>query len=264
MALAGRQLEGGIRLVRPVGSGSHSVAYLAVTAMGHPCTVKLFRPSMLGHAERELQMGRRFRHPRLSRLGRLTWLDDHPALVMSWVPGAVLFSRYRERPALAHEPHAYLTTLLDTLEALEYMHELGVLHRDVKPDNILVQPTGHATLVDYDLSGPVAEPLGQVGTPAFQSPEAQAGLELGPQSDLYGVGLLLHWGLLGELPEGDLPPESIPDSGAVEGYPQPFLEDALGLLARLLSPDIAERPATAAEVQTELKRWYQELPAPQG
>lgn len=269
MALAGRQLEGGIRLVRPVGSGSHAVAYLAVTAAGRPCTVKLFKPHMLPHAQREWQVGRRFRHPRLTRLGYLTLLDDFPALVMSWVPGETLFARYRQRPALICEPQAYLTTLLDILEALEHMHGLGILHRDVKPDNILVQPTGHATLVDYDLSGPMHEPLGgQIGTPAFQSPEAQSGEELGPPSDLYGVGLLLHWGLWGYLPDeigtGKPSPES---SAAIDATfaelpppvgcePPPFLPAALQLLARLLLPDAAQRP-TAAAVRAELQPWIE-------
>ncbi|WP_261663533.1 serine/threonine-protein kinase [Deinococcus sp. Marseille-Q6407] len=274
MALAGRQLEGGIRLVRPVGNGSHSVAYLAVTASGQPCTVKLFQPQLLDHAQRELEVGSRFRHPRLSRVGRLTWLDDYPALVMSWVPGETLLAHYRRRPALRCEPYAYLTTLADVLDGLDHMHQLGMLHRDVKPDNILVQPSGRAILVDYDLSGPLDEPLhARVGTPAFQSPEAQAGGELGTASDLYGVGLLLYWGLWGALPEPDpdtdildldaLAPEAELSSGSSDVCPEPFFQaEAQTLIRQLLQPRAQGRPASAAAVRGELLNWREELPAP--
>ncbi|MDO4262663.1 MAG: serine/threonine-protein kinase [Deinococcus sp.] len=261
MALAGKWLEGGLRLVRPVGSGSHSVAYLAVTPGGQPCTVKVFQPSMLAHAQRELEVGQRFRHPRLARAVRLTWANDCPALVMTWVPGNTLFAHYRRRPAMHCEPYAYLTTLADVLEGLDYMHGLGVLHRDVKPDNILVQPSGQATLVDYDLSGPLDEPLsGQVGTPAFSSPEAQAGGGLGPESDLYGVGLLLYWGLWAALPEPGHPPQPV----ASDLRPPPALRaQAQALADDLLRPLAAGRPSSASAVREQLLRLRAQCSQPQ-
>lgn len=227
MRAAGRQLEGGIRLLRPVGSGSHSVAYLAVTPEGQPCAVKIFRPQMEAHAQREYELGRQFQHPRLSRAAYLTQLDGVPALVMRWVPGQTLFARYTRRPALLAEPAAYLTTLIDVLEGLMHMHSLGILHRDLKPDNVLVQANGHATLVDFDLSGPMDEELlGQLGTPAFQSPEAQARQPLGVASDLYGIGLLLYWGLYGELPEED--PLSAAELPPIPAAGHAALPEALG------------------------------------
>ncbi|ADY25799.1 serine/threonine protein kinase [Deinococcus proteolyticus MRP] len=260
MALAGKRLEGGIRLVRPVGNGSHSVAYLAVTPGGQPCTVKLFQPSMLLHAQRELEVGRQFRHPRLARIARLSRLNDFPALIMGWVPGDTLFAHYRQRPALRCEPYAYLTTLADVLEGLSHMHSLGVLHRDVKPDNILVQPSGHATLVDYDLSGPPGEELvGQIGTPAFRSPEAQLGAGLGPESDLYGVGLLLYWGLWGSLPEPDGPPQPVGDRARTE---LPFQVQAEALVTQLLEPYPLARPSSAAAVREQLLHWRALLSTP--
>ncbi|GHG03140.1 serine/threonine protein kinase [Deinococcus piscis] len=258
MALAGKRLEGGIRLVRPVGTGSHAVAYLAVTPGGQPCTVKLFRPSMLAHAQRELEVGQQFRHQRLARIVRLTQLGEYPALIMSWVPGDTLFAHYRQRPALRCEPYAYLTTLADVLEGLDHMHRLGTLHRDVKPDNILVQPSGHATLVDYDLSGPLGEDLsGQIGTPAFRSPEAEMGAGLGPQSDLYGVGLLLYWGLWGALPEPESAP--LPAGGCSQ---LPFQHQAEALTHQLLRPQAGVRPSSASAVRAQLLNWRTQVSAP--
>ena len=144
-------------------------------------------------------------------------------------------------PALIHERQAYLRTLSDVLEALMAMHVGGWLHRDVKADNILVQPSGEAQLLDYDLSGPLYEvfdaPL-RIGTAAFQSPEARLGAALGPQSDLYSVGVLLYWGLCGTLPDSP--------------HPQ-FSAGPLGTLCRrLLDPDLARRPGDAGQVRSEL------------
>ncbi|PTA69082.1 serine/threonine-protein kinase [Deinococcus arcticus] len=244
MPLAGQVVGDGVRLVRPVGRGSHSLVYFAVDRTGQPCAVKIFPAHLLGYADREYQHGHHLDHPRLVRVMARTTVDDQPALISTLARGEVLFGRYSQRPAAAAERRPFLLTLVHLLDALGYLHSLGLVHRDIKPENVIVEDDGRAKLVDYDLSGPAFEAFStptRMGTAAFQSPEAARGEPLGPESDLYGVGVLLGWGLYGALPD----PED----------PQPLTPDPLGALhLSLTRPERHERPADAAQVRQELLR----------
>lgn len=244
LAVAGQIIEGGTRLVRILGRGTHSVVYLAVTERGAPRAVKIFPPHLADFAEREYRHALGLTHPTLAPVLGRTLIGAQPALIAAYARGEVFLTRYRQRPALARERPAFVRTLTHVLEALAYLHRRGLLHRDVKPDNILVEEDGSAKLVDYDLSGTFAEsrdaPV-HIGTPAFQSPEARRGEPLGPGSDLYSVGVLLHWGLCGELPDPESPPPPSAD---------PLAE----LLPGLLHPDLPQRPSDAAQVAESLRR----------
>jgi serine/threonine protein kinase len=261
MPLAGTLVDGQYRLVRPLGRGASSVVYFAVGKDGLAYAVKLFPPELKHHAEREYRNGAGLDHPRLARVLAATTVQNHPSLVLDFARGQVMFSRYVHRPSLrlhpqlggvnfepvqaANERRSYLLTLVHLLDALTHLHSVGTVHRDVKPENIIVDADGSARLVDFDLSGPVGErfvsPL-RIGTAAFLSPEAVVGEPLGPESDLYGVGILLHWGLYGELPSEDTP------AGPLSADPLDSLR--LALLGR----DRYARPADAQQVRAELLR----------
>ncbi|AWN22435.1 serine/threonine protein kinase [Deinococcus irradiatisoli] len=250
MSLAGTRVAGHYTLMRPLGQGASSLVYLALGDDGQPYTVKLFSAGLLDHAEREARM--RVRGPHLAEVMALSEVAGHPAVVLRFTKGTEMFQRYRLRPALRHEPGAYLWTLSDVLTALNAMHSAGMLHRDVKADNILVLRSGEAQLLDYDLSGPIHEEFAvpqRIGTAAFQSPEAGRGAVLGPESDLYGVGVLLYWGLYGVLPDLD----GQTDSAELFAGDLPASERALAeLCRRLLEPDPHRRPQHAGQVRAEL------------
>ncbi|MBZ9751995.1 protein kinase [Deinococcus sp. HMF7620] len=244
MPLAGQVVGNGVRLVRPVGRGSHSLVYFAVDRGGQPCAVKIFPAHLEGYADREYQHGHALEHPRLVRVMARATVDEQPALISTLARGEVLFQRYAQRPAVSTERRPFLLTMVHLLDALGYLHALGLVHRDIKPENVMVEDDGSAKLVDYDLSGPAFEtfstPL-RMGTAAFQSPEAARGEALGPESDLYGVGILLGWGIHGALPD----PEE----------PYPLSADPLGALhLALTSADRHARPNDAARVRQELLR----------
>ncbi|QFP76639.1 serine/threonine-protein kinase [Deinococcus sp. AJ005] len=242
MALAGQVVGEGVRLVRPIGRGSHSLVYFAVDAFGQPCAVKVFRSDMNAFADREFEHASGLDHPRLaSVLGRGT-LEDRPVLISTLARGEVLFSRYVRRPALHTERRAFLLTLAHVLDALAYLHSCGLVHRDIKPENIVVEPDGSAKLVDLDLAGPLLETFPvptRFGTAAFQSPEAARGEPLGPEADLYGVGMLLGWGIFGSLPDPTRP---------APYHPDPLCSLYLTLTRR----DPQQRPSDAAWVRARI------------
>uniref|UniRef100_UPI0025F7E673 protein kinase domain-containing protein n=1 Tax=Deinococcus sp. TaxID=47478 RepID=UPI0025F7E673 len=212
-------------------------------------TVKLFTGNLTEHARREASMV--VRHPQLAEVVTISEVGGQPAVVLRFTRGYELFRRYRLRPAINHEPRAYIRTLADVLSALGAMHDAGLLHRDVKADNVLVLASGEAHLLDFDLSGPsyeVFESPRRIGTAAYQSPEAERGEPLGPQSDLYSVGTLLYWGLRGFLPEElSGPLGSLGDS--TFGLNNTPLED---LCRELLRSDPQRRPGSAEQVRAEL------------
>ncbi|GGL72630.1 serine/threonine protein kinase [Deinococcus aerolatus] len=242
MALAGQVVGDGVRLIRPIGRGSHSLVYFAVDAQGQPCAVKVFLPEMQDFAEREYQHSRGLDHPRLAYVLGRGALEGRPVLISTLARGEVLFSRYTRRPALRVDRRAFLLTLAHLLDALAYLHSCGLVHRDIKPENIVVEPDGSAKLVDLDLSGPALEAFPvptRFGTAAFQSPEASRGEPLGPEADLYGVGMLLGWGIFGALPD---------PTGSAPYHPDPLCP----LYLTLTRQDRGQRPADAAWVRERI------------
>lgn len=251
MTIAGSVVAGRYRLIRPLGSGVSSVVYLAVCDRGQGHAVKLFRAGLYRRAAHEAAILRRLHEaggdppvPRLRALGELQQGGERrSALVLSLLRGQVLFRRYAARPAMNSEAAAFLRSAADIAGALHWLHAQGLVHRDVKAENALVQPSGAATLIDFDLSGPrderFAHPV-RIGTAAYLSPEARRGEPLGPESDLYSLGVLLHWGLRGELPApGAAPPRDPEGLGA--------------LTAALLAPERARRPHDAGAVERRLR-----------
>ncbi len=267
MAIAGTRLDGRYTLIRPLGRGASSVVYLALGDDGKPYTAKIFHKHLQENAHREARMY--LNHPNLGRTFALSEIDGHPTVIGLLIMGQPLFQFYKERPTLLHTPRSFVRTLLDLLAALIAMHRVGLLHRDIKPDNIVVNTGGRAVLVDYDLSGPIGEEFRvpvRIGTQAFQSPEAQRGEPQTPQSDLWSVGILLYWGLYGELPERDdhleghphstkdAPAQSIleHDFRAPHTQPQSLYQHLAALALKLLQVNPQQRPNSAEQTRARV------------
>lgn len=196
------------RAGRLLGSGGQADVWLAHDLeLNQPVAIKLFRPGLDSVARerlrREVRLGRELSHPRLVRMFELIEASDRLGVAMEWVPGGTLADRVAQGPLEIDE---IVHVARELLEALDYLHDRGVLHRDVKPSNVLLDAGGHIRLADFGLarpegdSGDLTRASVAVGTPGYMSPEQLRGLEPGPGADLYGLGVTLYLLLTGRPP----------------------------------------------------------------
>jgi serine/threonine protein kinase len=150
---------------------------------------------------REAQVTARLEHPNILPIYDFGEEDGALFLVMPLMTGGTL--RDRARRGLDHE--TALGWLRELASALDYAHSQGVIHRDVKPANVLFDKGGRAVLADFGL----AKPLGQegmtvagtvMGTPVYMSPEQVRGETVGPVSDQYSLGVLAYYLIAGKPP----------------------------------------------------------------
>lgn len=195
--------------------------------------------------EREAQALAQLRHPNVVPLR--AYVPEGPAIVVAWMSGGTLADRLRGEPIA---PARAVEIAEAVLAALGEAHRMGILHRDVKPSNVLFDGAGAARLGDFgaahlgDLS--TTATAGAIGTFAYMSPEQRLGRPATLASDLYAVGALL-----GELLTGTAPGPAI--AGRVEPPPSSAHPDLTpahdAILARFLDDDPSRRPADAFEAR---------------
>ena len=172
-------------------------------------------PALRERFLREVRMAASFSHPNIVPVYAVEEQGQSLAFVMGFVEGESLAERVRRGGPLSTRETVRL--LLDVAYALAYAHGRGVVHRDIKPDNIMIErATGRALLMDFGVArsigtSPAAQPgmtrVGEVvGTPEYMSPEQATGEELDGRSDLYSLGLVAYFGVTGQVPfSGDSP-----------------------------------------------------------
>lgn len=180
-------------------------------------------------------------------------VDDHDALflVFGYTPGETLKARLEREERLPLDET--LAVAAGVARALAAAHERGIVHRDVKPSNVLVGDDGTVRLTDFGIARRpgVSGPASAFGTPAYMAPEAREGSPPDPRTDVWATGVVLHEMLMGHRPEVD----AAGRAGAVE---LPPLDDArrpavAAVLARMLAPDPADRFDDGAEMLEALE-----------
>ena len=192
-----RPLGGRYRLDEVVGRGGMGTVYRALDLrLNRPVAIKALRSVERADANRfeaEIQILARLVHPGLVRLLDAGDLDSRPYLVMDLIEGPSLAESVGEGP-LSREHTAMVGARV--ADALAYVHDAGVIHRDVKPSNVLLTKLGDAHLADFGIARLVdstsitvtGRPL---GTPAYLAPEQVEGTNVGPGTDVYALGLVL-------------------------------------------------------------------------
>lgn len=271
--------------VQRVGGGGMGIVYRARdTRLDRLVALKFLRGGLLltdsgrRRAEREAIMLARLAHPNVVTIHGAGDKDGIPYLVMEWVDGPTLRERIREAVV---PPREAARMARDLARALEAVHALGIIHRDIKPGNILLAAGVAAGMVvpklaDFGLARPdtagldVTRADDVVGTPGFMAPE-QTGLdpargEVGPASDIHGLGGTLFAMLTGRAPyEAATPLASMQRAvlGELAGVDRLVAvapADLRTIVEKCLHPVPARRYRSAGELADDLTRFLDGLP----
>ena len=273
---ANRLILGRYRLDREIAVGGTARVWRARDARrDRAVAVKLLHPHLLPDAtsrrrlEGEARAAEALSHPAIAAVYDVSGPeDDHPALVMELVDGQPL-SRILERDG-PMPPKAAAALAADVAEALYHAHQRGIVHRDVKPANILVERrTGRARLIDFGIahslelaSHDLTRTGTSLGTPRYMAPEQLAGEPVGPRTDLWGLGAVLYQALSGRVPFDGGTPLAISKQQRA-GAPPLETDPALAaVVTRCLSVAIDERPVHAGAVAAALRDWIDGDPEP--
>ena len=269
--IGGRVRIPGIRVLHLIGEGGMSRVYLASRERDdEPLVVKILRAEVtadrrsLARFMEEYSLVERIQSRHVARVYDHGTSEEHAYLVMEFFEGGDLMKRLAGK---ALPPPECLRLFRELMMALGDIHEKGILHRDLKPQNLMFRADGSLAIVDFGIAKHIdaADMTGQgeiLGTPRYMSPEQVQGRALDLRTDIYSAGVLLYQMLTGQhLFDGDT---------AVEvalhhlNTPAPSLPDALAqyqrLMDKLIEKDRDARFRNADEVLGFLSRNFEQRP----
>ncbi len=204
-------LAGKYSLETELGRGGMGIVYLALDVqLDRPVALKVL-PEHLSKNEdlrarflREARTAAKLSHPNIVPIHSVDEVGDYVFFAMAYIAGETLGERVSRKGPLA--PSECMRVLREVGYALSYAHSQGVIHRDVKPDNILLEEgSGRALVADFGIAGIMNESdaidAGEiVGTVEFMSPEQASGERVDLRSDMYSLGMVAYYALSGNLP----------------------------------------------------------------
>ena len=256
-----------------LGSGAFGTVYRAYDPqLDREVALKLLKPEALSSPQaverfqREARAAAKMLHPNIVPVHDTGRHGNSYYIASAFIDGRTLAALIPER---GMEPRRAVTLVLQLLAALAYAHQHNVLHRDVKPANILIDGQDHLYLTDFGLAGSIetqqtrmTHPGAVLGTPAYMAPEQAAGdrAQVGPAADLYSAGVVLYELLTGRIPFEGPPPVVLynvvhsqpkpPSALRVDLHPQ--LET---ICLRALAKNPAERFANVSTFAEALRTW---------
>ncbi|HEC24277.1 MAG TPA: serine/threonine protein kinase [Chloroflexi bacterium] len=265
--LSGKTL-GQYEIIRPLGKGGMATVYLARQAsIGRTVAIKVMPayfmhdPSFLQRFEREVQVIARLQHPRILPVFDYGEIEGRPFIVMAYMSGGTLSDRIKEGKLPLDE----IVRLVEQIaEGLDHAHKKGIIHRDFKPSNVLLDENGNAYLADFGIAKVTESTVqltgsGIVGTPAYMAPEmANQGL-VTPAIDIYALGITLYEMLTGEYPYHGDTPLRVMMAHATEPVPDPCEKNpecppaVAAVVRRAMAKNPEERYATAQEMAAALR-----------
>ena len=264
--LPGSILASRYRIVALLGKGGMGEVYRADDlTLGQQVALKFLPASLSGNSasvdrfRNEVRVARQVSHPNVCRVYDVGEVDGHLFLSMEYVDGEDLASLLRRIGRLPADKAIEIARRL--CAGLAAAHEKGVLHRDLKPGNIMLDGRGHVLLTDFGLAALAGEITGseiRSGTPAYMAPEQLAGKEVTVRSDLYSLGLVLYEIFTGKRP---FEAATLEELTRLQTQATPVSLSTLvrdldpvveRVILRCLDPDPARRPSSALAVSAAL------------
>ncbi len=272
----GETFAGRYQVIEDLGQGGMGRVYKVYdTEVREKLALKLLKPEIaaddrtIERFRNELRLARTISHRNICRMHDLGREESTYFITMEYVPGEDLKSLIHRIGALPIGKAVSIAR--QVCEGLEEAHRVGVVHRDMKPQNIMIDREGNARIMDFGIARSVkakgitgANVL--IGTPEYMSPEQVDGKEAGPRSDLYSLGCVLFEMLTGRVPfEGDTP-LSVAVKQKSEAPPDPRTlnrqvpEDLARIVLQCLDKAPERRPASAAALSARLAEIESILP----
>lgn len=252
---------GSYRILREIGRGGMGVVYQALDNLGRSVAIKTLPPILAADTRLRKRLAREARaaatitHPGVATVYLFDEIDGHLVMVSEYVPGETLRTQLGRGPVELPRAHAIARQIA---EALAAAHDAGVIHRDVKPENIVVTTSGLVKVVDFGIariqpshSARLTASSTGVGTPGYMAPEQVAGGEVTPRTDVYAFGIVFSEMLTGRHPLDRSPGNRIPPRFAA-------------IIATCLNPDPKGRYASGRELLSALAENAAATPAPTG
>lgn len=276
----GKVIAGRYRLEARIGEGGMGIVYRARHVLiDRVVAVKLIRPDLRGETHlrawmlREARAANRVDHAHIIDIHDIGETDEGALyLVMEFLIGTPLSTELAKGPM----PIQRAVDIIEQMgAALSRAHDLGVVHRDLKSDNILLTARGgrpdYVKILDFGLAAlahdPRLAPKGAVfGTPEYMSPEQARGEQAGPQSDLYALGVLFFEMLTGQLPFRAADRDALLELQRTATAPDPKSirkdcpDDARAIVLRLLEKNPSKRYRDGHHLLEELKKFQRSLP----
>ena len=272
----GSTFAGRYQVIEELGHGGMGRVYkVNDTKIGEKIALKLIRPEAVLDKEsverftNELKLARKIRHKNICQMFDLGEDQGTRYITMEYIHGEDLKQLVRKVGRLS--PGQAVGIARQVCEGLEEAHKLGVVHRDLKPQNIMLDEDGNARIMDFgiarSLSGRGITGAGvMIGTPEYMSPEQVEGKDIDQRSDLYSLGVILYEMVTGRLPFTGDTPLSIAHKHKYEAPEDPkklntqLPDDLARVILRCLEKDKAKRYQTAEELRTDLEKVEQGLP----
>jgi serine/threonine-protein kinase len=209
-AMIGTVLSGRYRLEAKLGSGGMSTVYLARDqTLDRPVAVKVMHREMSEQADQlerfrqEARSVAKFSHPNVVSVIDAGEDGGHPYIVFEYVEGETLKQRISRNGAL--DPQEAIAYAIEIARGLAVAHARNMVHRDIKPQNILIDGEGRAKLTDFGISRQLEQDgmtaTGRVlGTTDYVAPEQAMGRKVDPRTDIYSLGVVLYEMLIGQVP----------------------------------------------------------------